>query len=213
MSKNSVKKLVERARNLSSMENPPVKGLITLLESRLDVALFRASFFSSISMARQWINHKKVHVNKKMVQTPSYQLKGGDCIEVLPPSALSLKEKIKGRVGEILPFRRSRKKLVTPSLMENLCSLERLFPKEREDLFPTTLTRVWPRATITSPPTSANRKPAKSQQEQVRGKKDGQDSPALIENFSLIKEHLQSIWEKSVQSQGVKEKFLPQVFF
>ena len=38
----------------SSSKTTPIKGLAMLLESRLDVVLFRASFCSSIPMARQW---------------------------------------------------------------------------------------------------------------------------------------------------------------
>lgn len=180
MSKNSIKKLVEQARNLSSTENPPIKGLVTLLESRLDVVLFRASFFSSISMARQWINHNKVHVNKKKVRAPSYQLKGGDCVEILSACALPLKEKIRRRVAQILPFRRSRKKLVTSSLMANWCSFERLFPKE---------------------------KGAFSSASPREGYKENFASSAVTQNFSLIKDHLQSMWEKSVQLQQSKRSW------
>ena len=178
-SKNSLKKLVKRARNLSSLETPPVKGLVLLLESRLDVVLFRASFFSSISMARQWISHNKVVVNKKKVRAPSYQLKGGDCIEILSASAFPLKERIRQRLTRILPFRRSRKKLITSSLMENWCSFEKLFPKEGGMSFPV----------------------SRSQE-----KKDLFASPVVTQNFSLIKDHLQSMWEKSVQSQQSKRR-------
>ncbi len=170
MSKNSVKKLVKQARALSSAETTPAKGLVTLLESRLDVALFRASFFSSIPMARQWINHNRVTVNKNKVRAPSYQLRGGDCIEILPTHALPLKENIKERIVKILPFRRSRKKLVTGSLIENWCSFEKIFSKE--NLF------------------SLSADGAKSEKILT--------TPSTIQNFSLIRDHLQSIWEKSV---------------
>ena len=180
MSKNSIKKLVEQARHLSSTENPPVKGLVTLLESRLDVVLFRASFFSSISMARQWINHNKVHVNKKKVRAPSYQLKGGDCVEILSACAFPLKEKIRRRVARILPFRRSRKKLVTSSLMANWCSFEKIFPKEKGG-FSSALPR--------------------------EGYKNIFASSAVTQNFSLVKDHLQSMWEKSVQLQQSKRSW------
>lgn len=179
MSKNSIKKLVKQACSLSSRENPPIKGLVTLLESRLDVVLFRACFFSTISMARQWINHNKVHVNKKKVRAPSYQLKGGDCIEILSASAFPLREKIRRRLARILPFRRSRKKLVTSSLMENWCSFEKLFPKEAQTPFLVSCSK---------------------------GHKEISASPAATQNFSLIRDHLQSMWEKSVQSQQPKRK-------
>lgn len=171
--KNSIKKLVKQAYNLSSVENPPTKVLVALLESRLDVTLFRASFFSSVPMARQWINHNKVTVNKNKVRSPGYQLKGGDCIEVLPAFAFPLKEKIQRRIGKILPFRRSRKKLITPSLIESWCSFERVFSSEK----------------------TPQKTPSLIRDKKVLA------APAAIENFSLIKDHLQSIWEKSIHSQ------------
>lgn len=220
MSKNSIKKLVKQARTISSTGNPPTKGrlcasrgLVTLLESRLDVALFRASFFSSIPMARQWINNSKVTVNKKKVRAPSYQLRAGDCIGILPLSALSLKENQRERVAKILPFRRSRKKLVTPSLMRNWCSFESFFPKEkplsvfykvknspvdlqsdlkhqRDPLACLGKAKTQPETSLAMPKTS------------LIGNKKILASPTAIENFSLIKNHLQSIWEKSVHSQS-----------
>ncbi len=163
MSKSSIRKLVIRARALSFMGKRlcPSRGLVTLLESRLDVALFRASFFPSIPMARQWINHNRVIVNKRGVRSPGYQLKGGDCIEILPQSILSLKESQRRRVAKILPFRRSRKKLITPSIMRNWCSFESMFPGE-EKILPT---------------------------------------PTTIRDFSLMRDHLKSVWEKSAHSQ------------
>jgi ribosomal protein S4 len=41
------------------------------LESRLDVSVFRAKFSSSVSAARQLINHKKITLNNKCVKTSS----------------------------------------------------------------------------------------------------------------------------------------------
>ena len=192
MSRNSIKKLVKQARTFSSTGNSPTRattlcasrGLVTLLESRLDVVLFRASFFSTIPMARQWINHSKVTVNKKKVRAPSYQLRAGDCIGIWPLSALSLKENQRERIAKILPFRRSRKKLVTPSLMRNWCSFETFFSKEKS-FKPVDLQSHLKHQ---RPPTFG-------------GNKKILASPTAIENFSLIKNHLQSIWEKSVHSQ------------
>lgn len=194
ISKNSIKKLVKQARILSSGENPPAKALVTLLESRLDVALFRASFFPSISMARQWISHNKVTVNQNKIRAPGYQLKGGDCIEILPACAPLLKEKIRQRVAKILPFRRSRKKVVTPSLIENWCSFKSVFyHKESSSQSEET----------TSMPHFAEqnvRKGTTSQDLSIKGDKIV-INPALIQNFSSMRDHLQSVWEKSVCSQ------------
>lgn len=52
------------------------------LERRLDVALYRCGFFSSIYMARQWILHKRILVNGKVAGRPSYELTPGDVIHV-----------------------------------------------------------------------------------------------------------------------------------
>lgn len=165
-SRNSIKKLVERALALSSSENPPTKTLVTLLESRLDVALFRASFFPSISQARQWISHNKVTVNQNKIRAPGYQLKGGDCIEILPVCAPVLKEKLKERIGQILPFRGSRKKVVSPSLIENWCSFENLFSwKESPE-------KLWTKG-----------------QNLV-------SFPSLDHNFSQMRNHLLSMWQE-----------------
>lgn len=235
MSKNSVKRLVKQARNLSSAENPPTRGLVTLLESRLDVALFRASFFSSIPMARQWINHNKVAVNKNKVRAPNYQLKGGDCIEILSTCAPSLKEKIRQRIAKILPFRRSRRKLVTPSLIENWCSLERLLPREKgnlhatanplgftfaEQMCPKASGRAFVFSKEKTQPCVAKKHFCTSHKKQSTAdtkslalveKEKVLVSPPIIENFSLIKDHLQSMWEKS-EVFFSKEKRPPRSF-
>lgn len=52
------------------------------LERRLDVALYRCGFFSSIYMARQWILHKRILVNGKRAGRPSYELCPGDVLQV-----------------------------------------------------------------------------------------------------------------------------------
>ena len=58
------------------------QNLIGLLESRLDAVIYRASFVPTVFGARQFINHKHVTVNGKVVNIPSYQVKPGDVIEV-----------------------------------------------------------------------------------------------------------------------------------
>ena len=53
---------------------------IEKLETRLDTALYRTYFSYSFKNARQFISHKKVYVNNKIVQHNSYLLKKGDLI-------------------------------------------------------------------------------------------------------------------------------------
>lgn len=58
-------------------------NLILLLESRLDVAVYRMGFAPTIFSARQLVSHKHVLVNGKVVNIPSYRLKVGDEIALI----------------------------------------------------------------------------------------------------------------------------------
>lgn len=58
------------------------ENLVGLLERRLDAVVYRAMFVPTIFAARQFVNHKHVTVNGKVVNIPSYQVKEGDVIEV-----------------------------------------------------------------------------------------------------------------------------------
>ena len=56
--------------------------MIGLLERRLDAVIYRAKFVPTVFAARQFVSHKHVTVNGKVVNVPSYQIKEGDVIEV-----------------------------------------------------------------------------------------------------------------------------------
>ena len=58
------------------------ENLIGLLERRLDAIVYRAKFVPTIFAARQFVNHKHVRVNGRIVNIPSYRVKEGDVIEV-----------------------------------------------------------------------------------------------------------------------------------
>lgn len=58
------------------------QNLIGLLERRLDAVIYRAGFVPTVFGARQFINHKHITVNGKVVNIPSYMVKEGDVIEV-----------------------------------------------------------------------------------------------------------------------------------
>jgi ribosomal protein S4 len=51
------------------------KSFICLLESRLDVLLYRANFFKSIFSSRQYIFHQGIYVNGVMLYKPNYKVK------------------------------------------------------------------------------------------------------------------------------------------
>ncbi|MBM3580320.1 MAG: 30S ribosomal protein S4 [Alphaproteobacteria bacterium] len=58
------------------------ENFIALLESRLDVVVYRANFVPTIFAARQFVSHKHVTVNGKSVNIASYRLKIGDVVQV-----------------------------------------------------------------------------------------------------------------------------------
>ncbi len=58
------------------------QNLVGLLERRLDAVVYRSLFVPTVFAARQFVNHKHVTVNGKVVNIPSYQVKEGDVIEV-----------------------------------------------------------------------------------------------------------------------------------
>jgi len=58
------------------------ENFISLLERRLDTVIYRANFVNTVFAARQFINHKHVLVNGKVVNIPSYRLKIGDVVQV-----------------------------------------------------------------------------------------------------------------------------------
>src|SRR5581483_5443622 len=66
----------------SRLKGDTGENLIGRLERRLDTAVFRAKFVSTMFAARQFINHGHVKVNGRRVNIGSYQLKVGDTIEI-----------------------------------------------------------------------------------------------------------------------------------
>lgn len=58
------------------------QNLVGLLESRLDAIVYRAKFVPSVFAARQFVSHKHVTVNGKIVNIPSYVVKPGDIVSV-----------------------------------------------------------------------------------------------------------------------------------
>jgi len=56
--------------------------LLNALETRLDTILYRSHFVSSINMARQFITHGNIYVNKKKVYSTNFLIKQGDLIQI-----------------------------------------------------------------------------------------------------------------------------------
>jgi len=78
--------LEKQFRNLFEKANsaPGVTGevLLQLLESRLDNIVFRLGIAKTRAAARQFVTHKHIVVNGKVVNIPSYLVKPGDIVGV-----------------------------------------------------------------------------------------------------------------------------------
>ena len=57
-------------------------NLLTMLESRLDNVLCRMGFARTRAEARQIVSHKHVHVDGKVINIPSYQVKVGQVVAI-----------------------------------------------------------------------------------------------------------------------------------
>lgn len=60
------------------------ENMVNLLERRLDAVVYRMKFVATVFASRQIVNHGHIAVNGKRVNIPSYQLRDGDEVSVLP---------------------------------------------------------------------------------------------------------------------------------
>ncbi len=81
--KNYVSSILEK---MASSKERADEKLIRLLELRLDNTVLRLGFADSHAQARKITSHGHISVNGKKVNIPSYQLKKGDIISVMPRS-------------------------------------------------------------------------------------------------------------------------------
>jgi len=78
----SERQFVNIYKEASRRKGDKSENLIKILESRLDAIVYRMNFVPTVFAARQFINHKHVTVNGKVVNVASYRCKIGDVIEV-----------------------------------------------------------------------------------------------------------------------------------
>ena len=77
-------------------------NLLINVERRLDNVVYRLGFAMTRRQARQLVNHGHFTVNGKKVDIPSYQVKGGDVVEVAEGSRSS--EVFKRLTGQDAPI-------------------------------------------------------------------------------------------------------------
>lgn len=80
-------------------------ALLSILERRLDNAVFKSGFTISRQEARQMINHGHIYVNGHKVDIASYLVKAGEKISVKPAekSQKRIKEQVEINKGRTLP--------------------------------------------------------------------------------------------------------------
>ncbi|CDR47365.1 CYFA0S31e00848g1_1 [Cyberlindnera fabianii] len=84
----SVAHLDASLRGENNVTTPVPLQTYAVLERRLDFALFRAMFASSVRQARQFIIHGYVQVNGIRIRQPGYSLQEGDIFHVKPEKVL-----------------------------------------------------------------------------------------------------------------------------
>ncbi len=105
LSKKQLLSVFEKAKHL---EGTFAENLLKILESRLDVTLVRACFFKNISTANQWISHKKIVVNNKIVNIPGYLLQPGDVISIKKTDFLFFAKFLKYNIKKMIKKRNNR---------------------------------------------------------------------------------------------------------
>ena len=78
----STKQIRKTLQHANKLQGNTGNNLIILLESRLDVILYRALFFSSLKFARKYVKYNKVLVNSQPISINSYKVKFGDIVSI-----------------------------------------------------------------------------------------------------------------------------------
>jgi len=107
MTETPFRTMMERA---SRSRGNAAAELMIGLETRLDNIVRRSGFASSLSTARQLVQHRKIRVNGNRVNIPSYHVKEGDVV--------SLDQRMKDNPGVKLSLEFTEKRTIRPSYLE-----------------------------------------------------------------------------------------------
>ena len=107
------------------------ENLISLLERRLDIIIYRAKFATTVFSARQLINHGHIKVNGKKVNIPSFLTNPDDTIEIKEKS-----KEMTSVVGAIVSKERDVPEYIQMDTKNKKAKLVRV-PKFSEIPYPT----------------------------------------------------------------------------
>lgn len=123
-----LQKIIEQA---APKQSNFAKNFFSLIESRLDVILYRSDFAKTIKAARQAIRHSKVYVNGRCCRIPSTLCKPGDIVSLKKNNVDqgSRKHSIsvhlnKGLINKVVPL--EKKNIVCKLLLFALICLKRI---------------------------------------------------------------------------------------
>ncbi|MDN5963636.1 MAG: 30S ribosomal protein S4 [Actinomyces sp.] len=78
-----MQRVFEDARRIAGLTG---ENLVELLEMRVDALVLRAGFARTIQQARQFVVHRHVLVDGRIVDRPSYRVRPGQTLQVKPKS-------------------------------------------------------------------------------------------------------------------------------
>ena len=110
------------------------KKILSLLEQRLDVTLYRSNFAKNITIARQYISHKKILVNNTCVTIPSYQLNPGDIVSIAPQKLTQIGSTVLEDIRKNVSKRNSRF-LLEPSILKKWTQRNSILLKKNLEFF------------------------------------------------------------------------------
>ena len=102
LNKKQIHKLFLQAKRMNGKFD---ENFIKIVESRLDVTLFRVCFFPTIFSARQWVSHGHILVNNSVITLPGYQLKSGDIVTITPNKRKVVKQKLSLFIADKIKIR------------------------------------------------------------------------------------------------------------
>ena len=112
------KKLRQIYKEAKCFKGDQILNFIRLLESRLDVVLFRLRFSNSFNEIHQMISHKHILVNGKIVNSNGFILSPGDHITVNEKSFDIVYKNIFNSLKNYLRLKDKEEQLSIPSFLE-----------------------------------------------------------------------------------------------
>lgn len=100
----ALKKIIGKATQTKTIFG---KAILSFLERRLDMVLYRSHFVTSLAEARQLISHGFVEINGKPVTISSYTLQYGDVFSLNLPSRTFQSFEARAEKANLLPRRSS----------------------------------------------------------------------------------------------------------